>query len=42
MARLAILEQLDTSTRPILRPIDMKAVTEALRNVIRSGFLKAS
>jgi hypothetical protein len=42
MARLAILEQLDTSTRPVSGPIDLNAVTEALRKVIRPEFLKAS
>ncbi|GAA4714350.1 hypothetical protein APR04_004119 [Promicromonospora umidemergens] len=42
MARLAILEQLDSSTRPASGPIDLNAMTEALRKVIRPEFLKAS
>ena len=42
MARLAILEQLDASARLVSGPIDLTAVTEALREVIRPEFLKPS
>lgn len=35
-------EQLDSSTRPASGPIDMNAVTEALRKAIRPEFLEAS
>jgi hypothetical protein len=41
MARLAILEHLDQSARPVSGPIDLTAVTKALRDVIRPEFLKA-
>ena len=41
MARLAILEQLDQATQPASGPIDLTAVTAALREVIRPEFLKA-
>lgn len=41
MARLAILESLDQSTRPASGPIDLTAMTTALREVIRPEFLKA-
>ncbi|WP_125776976.1 hypothetical protein [Antribacter gilvus] len=41
MARLAILEHLDQTARPASGPIDLTAVTAALREVIRPEFLKA-
>jgi hypothetical protein len=41
MARLAILEHLDQPTRPASGPIDLTAVTAALREVIRPEFLRA-
>ncbi|GAB4084052.1 hypothetical protein GCM10028784_06820 [Myceligenerans cantabricum] len=42
MARLAILEQLDAQTRPASGPIDLNTVADALREVLRPEFLKAS
>lgn len=42
MARLAILEHPDASGRPVSGQIDLAAVTEALREVVRPEFLKNS
>lgn len=41
MARLAILEHLDAAARPVSAPVDLTAVTAALREVIRPEFLRA-
>lgn len=41
LARLAVLEHLDSTVRPASGPIDLTAVTAALREVIRPEFLRA-
>lgn len=41
LARLAILEYLDQAAQPASGPIDLTAVTAALREVLRPEFLKA-